>query len=154
MGQPLHSFSIPLAAFSTDSIVLERNRVWNGVRPKIRLVGERHGMRPVTKQLDDQVLQEPLPSILTEAHSLTIAVDVHNIDHVLHSQDRHVHVGPAEGLENGSHCQQLDRWTCSCLIYRLKANEFIKNCNCGTSTVLEFLKCWHLSLHCDWDSHR
>ena len=39
---------------------------------------------PAAKQLDDQVPQEPLPSSLTEAHSLTVAVDVHIIDHVLH----------------------------------------------------------------------
>ena len=39
---------------------------------------------PAAKQLDDQVPQEPLPSSLTEAQSLTVAVDVHIIDHVLH----------------------------------------------------------------------
>ena len=38
---------------------------------------------PAAKQLDDQMPQLPLPSSLTEAHSLTVAVDVHIIDHVL-----------------------------------------------------------------------
>ena len=46
------------------------------------LVGERRG-HPATKQLDDQVLQETTAKHLDRS-KLTIAVDVHIIDHVLH----------------------------------------------------------------------
>ena len=83
-SRKFRELQVCLACLETTQKVLERDRVRNGVRPKLRLVGGRRGMHPAAKQHDDQVLQEPLPSILTEAHSLTVANDVHIIDHVLH----------------------------------------------------------------------
>ena len=88
--QSLHSF-IQIPLHSANNIMTTPTRLY-----------------PAAKQLDDQVPQEPLPSSLTEAHSLTVAVDVHIIDHVLHLGQR-VQVCRRPQLPPASETMQIPR---------------------------------------------